>query len=95
MADDGTQIIKETSAMASKKLIAYIISIIALMVFAFTGKVDADSVASILLTCSLGYWSVQGVIDLGKVVKDTISKRNGSNGNGSSGGSVTTTTPPA
>jgi hypothetical protein len=87
---NGVTVVKEMSIIGLRKLIAYIIGNVMIIILSFAGKLNVESISSTLLILNAGYFGANAASDLGKVVKDAIAKRNGS-----SGGSVTTTTPPA
>ena len=69
------------SKIASKKFYAYVIANAMLLVAMFTVKPSGDTVIGFLKLLNMGYWGVQGGIDLFKAGAVVVEKRkNGKNG---------------
>jgi hypothetical protein len=70
---------KKSILSGKKKFIGYVLGLVVTIVLAFTGKLSMDGTQTVLLVITGGYWGVEGILDLGKVI---MAKKNGATGQG-------------
>jgi hypothetical protein len=70
---------KKSILTGKKKFLGYILGLVATLVLTFTGKLSMEGTQTVLLVITGGYWGVEGILDLGKVI---MAKKNGAVGQG-------------
>jgi len=65
---------KKSILSGKKKFCSYIIGMIVTIILTFTGKLSLDGTQTVLLVITGGYWGIEGILDLGKVI---MAKKNG------------------